>query len=230
VCPECSILPIVVTGRVSEDASGIGYAVSRGAMVMTNSWGYALESPRTDIVSEALTNAALRGRGGKGIPILFAMRNAEVNDCRDQGPDISAHPHVIAISSIDLHDVKVPNSGWGPCLAFLGPSSGSTVHGIPSTDRTGSAGYNTNGIDNFEDVDFHIGFWGTSAATPQVAGLFALLLSHEPNLTREEALSRMKRSAIKASPEVAQYDPKTGHSLRYGYGRANGARLFKIAK
>jgi subtilisin family serine protease len=230
VCPDCKVLPVVVSGRVSEDASALGYAVAMGASVLSNSWGYALESPRTDVVSEALTRAARQGRNGKGLPILFAMRNSAVNDCRDTLPDISSHPDVIAISSIDHNDVKVPNSAFGACLAFLGPSSGSTVNGIPATDRPGEAGYNKDGQGNFEDLDFHNGFWGTSAATPNVAGLFALLLTHEPNLTREEALSRMKASAIKANPAAAQYNPSTGHSLHYGFGRAHAGRLFERQK
>lgn len=230
VCPECKILPVVVSGRVSEDASGIGYAVAMGADLLSNSWGYALESPRTDVVSDALTRAARQSRQGKGMPILFAMHNSDVNDCRGNFPDISAHPDVIAVSSIDHNDVKVQNSGHGPCLAFLGPSAGSTVNGIPATDRPGEAGYNKDGQGNFEDLDFHNGFWGTSAATPNVAGLFALLLSHEPELTREQALSRVKASAIKANPGAAQYDPQTGHSLRYGFGRAHAGRLFDLTE
>ncbi len=226
VCPECVVLPVVVSGRVSEDASAIGYAQAMGATVLSNSWGYALESPQTDIVSEALARVARQGRGGRGTPILFAMRNSGVNDCRATFPDISAHPDVIAVSSIDHNDVKVPNSAFGPCLALLGPSSTSSVNGIPATDRPGEAGYNKDGQGNFEELDFHNGFWGTSAATPNVAGLFALLLSHEPELTREQALSRVKASAIKANPEAAQYSPSTGHSLHYGYGRAHAGRLF----
>lgn len=227
ICPSCKILPVVVSGRVSEDASAIGYAAAMGAAVLSNSWGYRLESPKTDVVTEALTSAAIRGRDGKGIPILFAMRNAATDDCRASAPDISAHPDVIAVSSIDFNDMKVQNSGFGKCLQFLGPSSGSNVNGVPATDRPGSAGYNTDGASNFEDLDFHSAFWGTSAATPQVAGLFALLLSREPGLTRDEALSRMRRSAIKANPAEAAYDPVTGHSLKYGYGRASALNLFK---
>jgi subtilisin family serine protease len=226
VCPECKILPIVVSGRVSEDASAIGYAAAMGASVLSNSWGYGLESPRTDVVSAALSRVAINGRGGKGTPILFAMRNAATNDCRTSSPDISAHPEVIAISSVDFNDRKVQNSGFGACLQFLGPSSGTNINGVPATDRAGVAGYNTDGSGNFRDLDFHSAFWGTSAATPQVAGLFALLLSHAPELTRDEALSRMRTSAIKISPEEADYDPHTGHSLKYGYGRASASKLF----
>ena len=227
VCPECKILPIVVSGRVSEDASALGYAVSMGATVISNSWGYALESPRTDVVVAALSQAALRGRNGKGIPILFAMRNASTDDCRGTNPDISSHPDVIAVSSVDFHDIKVPTSGFGKCLSFVAPSSGSTANGIPATDRPGAAGYNTDGTANFADLDFHKGFWGTSAATPQVAGVFALLLSAEPELTRDQALSRIKASAIKSNPGEAQYDPQTGHSLKYGFGRVHAGHLFQ---
>lgn len=227
ICPGCKILPVVVSGRVSEDASAIGYTGAMGAAVLSNSWGYRLESPKTDVVTEALTKVAMRGRGGKGVPILFAMRNAATDDCRASAPDISAHPDVIAVSSIDFNDRKVQNSGFGKCLQFLGPSSGSNINGVPATDRTGAAGYNTDGSSNFEDLDFHNAFWGTSAATPQVAGLFALLLSREPGLTRDEALSRMRRSAIKANPAEAAYDSVTGHSLKYGYGRASAINLFK---
>lgn len=226
VCPECKILPIVVSGRVSEDASAIGYAMAMGATVMTNSWGYTLESPRTDVVYNALQNAERNGRGGKGIPILFAMRNTGTDDCRSNNPDISAHPDVIAVSSVDFHDVKVPTSGYGRCLAFVAPTAGSAENGIPSTDRPGEKGYNADGHDNFDDLDFHRGFWGTSAATPQVAGIFGLLLSAKPELTRDEALARVKAAAIKVNPSDAHYDPQTGHSLKYGFGRLHAGKLF----
>lgn len=227
VCPECRILPIVVSGRVSEDAAAIGYAKSMGAMVMSNSWGYVLETPRTDVVIEALTDAGINGRHGLGIPIVFAMHNANVDDCRETNPDISSHPEVIAVSSVDHNDIKVVESAHGACLKFLAPSSGSTQNGIASTDRTGTLGYNTDGTNNFPDVDFHRGFWGTSAAAPQVAGMFALLLSHEPGLTKWEAIERMRQSAVKINPDIAKYDPVTGHSSKYGYGRVHGGKLFQ---
>jgi hypothetical protein len=37
----------------------------------------------------------------------------------------------------------------------------------------------------------------------------------------------MRGSAIKANPAEAAYDPVTGHSLKYGYGRASAVNLFK---
>lgn len=227
ICPECKILPIVVSGKASEDAAAIMYAVKMGVNVMSNSWGYKLNPPQTDLVSEALAYAAHQGRGGKGIPIIFAMHNAAVDDCRSPHPDISGHPDVIAVSSVDHNDVKISESAFGECIAFVAPSSGSTLHGIVTTDRAGGNGYNADGVNNYMDLSYHNGFWGTSAAAPQVAGLYALLLSHEPGLTLLEANQRMRKSAVKVNPASAKYDVKTGHSKIYGYGRVSASKLFK---
>lgn len=57
-------------------------------------------------------------------------------------------------------------------------------------------------------------FSGTSAAAPQVAGAFALLLTSEGGLTFEQARSRMRSSA----------DP-WGDSRMFGHGKLNAARM-----
>ena len=227
ICPNCKILPIVVSGKVSEDAAAIMYAVKMGVSVMSNSWGYRMRPPQTDVVSDALKYAAHKGRGGKGIPIVFAMNNAQINDCFSPGEDISGHPDVIAVSSVDHNDLKVKDTAFGDCVAFVAPSATSAVFGIPTTDRAGENGYNTDGKDNYPDLSYNKGFWGTSAAAPHVAGMYALLLSHEPNLTLDEANKRMRAAAVKIRPDEAKYDPKTGHSLYYGYGRISATKLFE---
>lgn len=227
ICPKCKILPIVVSGKVSEDAAAIMYAVKMGVSVMSNSWGYRLKPPQTDVVSDALIYAAHKGRGGKGIPIIFAMNNAQIDDCRKPGEDISGHVDVIAVSSVDHNDLKVKDSAFGHCLAFVAPSATSAALGVPTTDRSGENGYNTDGMNNYPDLSYNKGFWGTSAAAPHVAGLYALLLSHEPQLTLSDANKRMRAAAVKIRSDVAKYDPKTGHSLYYGYGRVSATKLFE---
>lgn len=226
LCPKCKILPIVVSGKVSEDAAAIMYAVKIGVSVISNSWGYRMKPPQTDVVSDALTYAAHQGRGGKGIPVIFAMNNAQIDDCRKPGEDISGHADVIAVSSVDHNDLKVKDTAFGHCLAFVAPSATSALLGIPTTDRAGESGYNTDGTGNYPDLSYNKGFWGTSAAAPHVAGLYALLLSHEPLLTLPEANKRMRMAAEKIRPDIAKYDPKTGHSLYYGYGRVSATKLF----
>jgi len=153
---------------------------------------------------------------------LFAQNNAHVDACRVNSPDISAHPHVIAISSADHHGVKVPRSAYGDCLKLLGPTSGDGGVGIATTDRTGDKGFNTSSdSQNFEDKSFHKNFFGTSAAAPIVAGAFGLLYSLDPDLSAEEAEKTMLDHAAKVSPDLADYDAITGRSHMYGFGRVD---------
>lgn len=61
-------------------------------------------------------------------------------------------------------------------------------------------------------------FGGTSGATPIVAGICALMLSVNPNLTAREVKQILKDTADKiGNPN----DYINGHSVRYGYGRVN---------
>jgi subtilisin family serine protease len=103
--------------------------------------------------------------------------------------------------------------------------------GIVTTDLVGQRGYN-NGRrpGDLSDMDYTNDFGGTSAATPISAGIFGLMLSVNPELTRDEALDLVLRNADKVQPELAQYDPVTGFSSKYGYGRINAARAVSAAK
>lgn len=59
---------------------------------------------------------------------------------------------------------------------------------IRTIDRSGSNGYN-NG-------DYNDNFSGTSAACPQVSGVAALILSINPNLTRQEVENILFNTAV----------------------------------
>ena len=56
---------------------------------------------------------------------------------------------------------------------------------------------------------------------------FGLLLSENPDLTREEALAAIYKSADKINPFWARYDRKTGFSKRYGFGKINAYKALK---
>jgi subtilisin family serine protease len=230
VCPGCRLLPIVVDGRPAQDAMAVLYAMQQGAVILTNSWGYKIGTPQTKVVSDALTKVAREGRGGLGIPILFAMNNAALNACRGETPDISAHPDVIAISAVDHMDKKVPESAYGPCLKLVAPSAPYPAgdKGIVTTDRMGNKGYNT-GTDNtnLTDLNYTNTFSGTSAATPIVAGVFGLLASQAPEQTAVMWLQRVIKSAEKIQPAAAQYDAN-GHSDLYGFGRVDARKALEM--
>ena len=93
--------------------------------------------------------------------------------------------------------------------------------GIWTTDRHGGEGFN--------NYNYYEGFTGTSASAPGVAGLIALLLELEPDLTPKEVKQRLQESCEKIDPDNADYD-KNGHSIYYGYGRPNAVRLLDPSK
>ena len=70
-------------------------------------------------------------------------------------------------------------------------------------------------------------FEGTSAATPIAAGVCALILSANPNLTAAQVKEILQKSADKVG-YPSEYT--SGHSVRYGYGRVNALRAVKLAK
>lgn len=98
---------------------------------------------------------------------------------------------------------------------------------IPTTDRLGAAGYSPD--------DYINTFNGTSAATPHVAGLGALLFSLYPNLDNAHARHLIERSCDKISPNkypyrnVATKPSGTWHE-EVGYGRINAERALQTAQ
>jgi len=232
-CPNCTILPIATSFKTDQDAAGIRYAQLMGADIISNSWGYAIGTPATDIVVEAIQDAFENGRNGKKTIILFAMNNIDTNDCTENNPDISSLPTVIAVSAATDKDQKSDEAAWGACMEFISPTwmYQHKNGGIVTTDISGDGGYNPKrNRTDLSDVNYTRGFSGTSAATPIAAGIFGLLLSVDPRLTRNQALEIVLTTADKISPAEANYDPVTGFSLHYGYGRINAYKAVMEAQ
>jgi subtilisin family serine protease len=232
VCPECTIIPITTSYVPADDAAAIYYAGHLEADIITNSWGYLIGTPKTDVVVEAIKEVVGSGRKGKKTVILFAMSNSDHNDCVGERPDLSSLPEVVAISASTNRDVKLKKSGWGSCLKFLAPSSTERLaeSGIVTTDLVGEAGYNPKRVlGDLTNTNYTAGFSGTSAATPIVAGIFGLLFSVDPDLTKDQAIELMKSSAEKIFPADANYDLVSGFSEHYGYGRVDAAETLLSA-
>lgn len=232
-CPGCAILPVAAGWTVSADAEAMHYSDSMGAAVISNSWGYPLETPATDVMIDALDRLSSNGRNGKGALILFAMNNVNQDDCIGSNPDISSLNSVIAISSSDDKDKKVRMSAYGPCMDFLSPSANYIGGGdIVTTDMSGDHGYHTlrSGDDLIANLDYTSNFGGTSAATPSVAGIIGLMLTVNPNLTRTEVIEILKQTSDKIDAENAAYDV-SGFSRSHGWGRVNaGAAVARANK
>jgi hypothetical protein len=221
ICSRCSLLPLVIDDRVSSAILAFQYARAMNVAVVSNSWGYALEMPSMQGLMTVIEEITQYGRGGLGTSVVFAMSNKARNDCEGVNADISALESVIAVSSVDQQDQKVASSGFGPCLDIVAPSSSRPEGGIVTTDRVGSKGINSGSSDDFSNRNYTKKFYGTSAAAPQVAGALGLIYSLDPNLSAKAAASKLFQLAEKVNTDVGQYDPQTGKSPFYGYGRLN---------
>ena len=111
----------------------------------------------------------------------------------------------------------------------IGVSVVAPAEEIPTTDITGIAGQV---MAASPGGDYDRFFWQTSAATPHVAGLAALLLSLNPTLSPDQVRGIIERTAEKVGAytyrDVAGYPNGTRHP-EMGYGRINAFRTLDFA-
>ena len=228
VSPECSLISISNRllkniPRIREKlANGINWAWENGADVISNSWG------SNDLVSkyidDAITNALTRGRNGKGCIVVFATGN----DNNEVQYPANSNPDIIAVGAMSpCGERKNPSScdkedWWGSCygneLDVMAPGVL-----ISTTDLQGDNGYNpkvfihreaggTKLTSDFSDKDYTNCFNGTSSACPHVAGVAALILSVNPDLTVKQVADIIEQTAQKVG----------GYNYQNTYTRPNG--------
>jgi hypothetical protein len=204
----------VFGNTVNGDAQAFRYAEAMGADIITNSWGYSIGTPMTDVVVAAIEDATANGRDGMGCVITFAMSNALRDDCSGPFPDISSLDSVIAISRATNQDVW-GWGGYGACMELLAPTRGGTL-GLTTTDQM-----RRRGVNKAANGHYYHDFGGTSGATPQVAGVAGLMLSANRDLTRDRVQELLEQTADKIDASRANYDAATGFSYTHGHGRVN---------
>lgn len=197
----CKIMPIRIGGAVawvtgSTIGTSLRWAATHGADVLSNSWAWS-SSPTPNIYSAIvdITKPGGLGRGGKGCVVVFAAGN-EGGSMTEYPPKYS---EVIAVGATDHNDAIWPYSSRGPDMDVMAPSGcdGTWCGEMAtfwSTDQTGPGGYSDRNSDaNLLDYGQYAG--GTSVSCPVVAGVAALVLSIEPNLTSREVQDFMTWSA-----------------------------------
>lgn len=197
-------------------ANGINWAWQNGADVLSNSWGGGSYS---STIVNAINNAVANGRNGKGSVVLFSSgnNNSTVSFPATQG-------NVIAVGASSMCDErKTPTScdgefWWG---SNFGNSLDVVAPGVKiyTTDISGSLGYNLG--------DYQSDFNGTSSACPNVAGVVALILSANPNLTQQEARDILERNTDKVggySYFNNSNQPNGTWNNEMGYGRVNALK------
>ncbi len=130
----------------------------------------------------------------------------------------ASNPQTIAVGAATDRDLRSDYSQYLGHLDFVAPSNGGW-NDIATLDPTGDVGW-TGG-------DYKLNFGGTSAATPLAAGIAALMLSRNPDLTAEEIRTIMHQTCDKIGGVTYAQD---GTHPMYGHGRVNAAKAVSMAQ
>jgi thermitase len=180
MCPNCGILSVKVlddegSGYMSDVASGITYAASHGARVISMSLG---GSSRSQTLQSALAYAV----ANNALPVC-AMGN---NGSSGNTPEPAYWHDCLSVIATDQSGAKASFSNYGMKADVAAPGVAilSTMPTYPVTLTT-SYGYKT----NYDALS------GTSMATPMVSGIAGLVLSENPSLTPTQVAGIIEASA-----------------------------------
>ena len=229
--------------NISDDSQALVDMANEGASIISNSWGTNSMLPS---FNETLKQISTEGRDGKGVLIFFAAgndgcnmdkyfelvgddddkrlvcRNSKINDQTSPINDESESPYVISIASATYNNNIANYSNYGSAIDFVAPG-GARGDSIITTDATGK-----NGFDYGNYTPSSNGFSGTSASAPIAAGIAALVLSENPNLSKEEVVDILKLTAHKYQKSRYNYDTD-GRNDHWGYGLLDAGDAVELA-
>ncbi len=155
--------------------------------IQNHSWGNAANQFGGPGMLErmAIDNALQSGRGGLGVVMVRSGGNrAEFGgNVNDDG--YANDPGVIAVGAVGDSGRVASYSSPGACVLVSGPSGDTGFKKLVTTDLSGTDGINNiNFPSDLADYAYNsLGFSGTSGSSPIVAGVVALMLSVNPDLS-----------------------------------------------
>jgi subtilisin family serine protease len=214
VAPGCRILPVKIfhADELASDqnvSNAIRYAGGI-ADILSCSWS----GSETPLIESALKDVSSEGRGGKGCAVFCATGN---NGRPAVGFPASSSGAVAVGASTD-EGTLASYSNFGHEVSIVAPSNGGIRDVFTCDVSLPNRGFNLGAAaDGGADGLYTNAFGGTSAATPIAAGVAAIVLSKQPNLTAGGLKDLLERSADKIG---GGFDA-TGHSDLFGFGRVN---------
>jgi len=204
MCPSCRILSVKVlddqgSGYMSDVASGIAYAASHGARVISLSLG---GNSRSETLHSALDYAL----ANNALPVC-----AMGNDSSGSNTPEPAYWHdCLSVIATDQNGVKASFSNYGMKADVAAPGVAilSTMPTYPVTLNT-KYGYAL----NYDALS------GTSMATPMVSGIAGLVLSQNPTLTPKQVAGIIMAS----SGDGVSWNPNVAFGIVNAYKAVSGA-------
>jgi len=241
--PEATLIPIRLRSGLGSmaEANAFVWAAEKGADVVSCSWGptdgewwnpmdpvHNRATPLPDSTRLAMEYVLSKGRKGKGCVILFAAGNGNEDTAND---GYSSFPGVIGVAACNDTGKRCVYSDYGKSVWVCFPSAdygwrafqhpAPLSQGLRTTDRQGALGYTPENYVN--------SFGGTSAACPGTAGIVALMLAANPDLTAAQVKDLVRQSCNRIDEKSGEYDAR-GHSIYYGYGRIDAGLAVENAQ
>ena len=221
IAPRASLVAFdALAGGTDADIADALVRDSDANAVYQNSWGSPDDGRlhATDAAFAAAIRSGIdRGRGGRGSIFVFAGGNGgcygrdTTGLCQVDDSNYDAYANrlgVIAVCAVD-HTGRAPWYGEpGANLLVCGPSSGTSPNVTTTALRGGMR-------DDFS---------GTSASTPMVSGVVALMLSANPSLTWRDVRLILAETARRNDPGDRGWSSGPGGLAfhhRYGFGVVN---------
>jgi len=214
------IMPVRVLGA----GGGTDYDIQQGMLYAA---GIANDSGTTPATPAKIINMSLGGDPGSPCPASYqaiinqvAARNISIFVAAGNESATSLNPlalcsNVFAVGAVGRDSVRAPYSNVGTGLDFVAPGGNqeyAASDGILSTLRNDAANNNT-----------AYGYYqGTSMATPNAAGVAALMVAVNNNITPTQIESIIQQTSTDLGA--------TGYDTSYGYGLMNAYKCVLEAK
>lgn len=258
---NCKFLPVRFPDSDEDDILADYFEkTGKKADVISCSWSVEPVFARADSkLSTTLTKLAESGGpSGNGCVICFAAGNysvpvnekleAPLSFFDSQGVEqkvaegkriknpYASHPDVIAVAASTSLNKRADYSNYGKEISVCAP--GGNFLPEKGFDQLDGPGIFTTATKGNIDERYTNKFAGTSSSTPLVAGLAALIISANKNLTARMVKCILEITADKigdGDPEIAQGEgkyietEKGRHSKWFGYGKINAGRAVKLA-
>ncbi|MFM7426648.1 MAG: S8 family serine peptidase [Elainella sp.] len=266
VAPGCALMPIRLGEFIDDQAVEqlCQWVIDQRADVLCCGWGAAaVYFPLSLRQRVALAQAATQGRDGRGCVVVFAAGNANRpldGAVNEQGwPNqtlqgetrwlngFALHPDVIAVAACTSLNQKAAGSNWGDSVSVAAPSGSSSPTLLTQLlGQVDTAPIPATQLGRAIELDpapqaspaLALTQGGTSVAAAIVAGVAALMLSVNPDLTAREVQQILEQTADRIVDDstdsqlnlsLGQYDAYR-HSAWLGYGKVSAIRAVELAQ
>ncbi|MDH3451069.1 MAG: S8 family serine peptidase [Gammaproteobacteria bacterium] len=217
--------------------------------VMTNSWGYSLQNPPVPNFLKPLETAVIEAVSQRGITVCFSAGNGHFG-WPGQMPQVISVGGVYAHETVSGDDFDLEASNYASSfdsniyagrhvpdvcgLVGMQPSGVYIMLPVPpnSAIDSGLAGASFPNKDETARNDGWAVISGTSASSPQIAGVCALLKQAQPGLSPELVKSILKASARDVTAGRSNHGQPAGpgHDGATGAGLVDAQVAYQLAR